>query len=173
MTVKREDNAAKPPIASTSFGASQYEKVSRKVFEKVIFSSAIEHYAHLARYLILQSPAGFRGVMHTKIMSVLKILAGQGKENSKILVKSKSNQKEVEIDKIKNDNEEEKKKTEKEDSNVINSSTSKSNATKLRNLKMEKEIVKYGMGEWAVIRYKSTAPDSGKIIPVLHSNNST
>ena len=55
--------------------------------------------------------------------------------------KLSSEEKEVEIDKIKNDNEEEKKKTEKEDSNVINSSTSKSNATKLRNLKMEKEIV--------------------------------
>ena len=98
VTVKREDNAVKPAIASTSLGASHYEKCSRKVFEKVIFSSAIEHYSHLARYLILQSPAGFRGVMHTKIMNALKILAGQGKENSKILVKSKSNQKEVEID---------------------------------------------------------------------------
>ena len=90
VNVKREDLAVKPPAANLG----DYEGESSKLFKKVISSSAIEHFSHLGRYLIFQSPSGFRGLMHGKLMTALKAITRE--EKSKIFVKGKVKEKEYE-----------------------------------------------------------------------------
>lgn len=92
VSVKRKDFAFKPSEAKWG----DYEGESTKLFKKIIFSSAIEHFSHLGRYLIFQSPSGFRGVMHGKLMAVLKAITREDQEKSKISVKSKVKGKEYE-----------------------------------------------------------------------------